>query len=201
MQPYEIIMSPAEVYIAFEGETFPSVDALPAGNWILLGTAGKRNQTIAGVKINFKDTLKKHTTAGATGWVKAFRTAEEITCECTIEDLTLEMFSKAMNLAGIREIAAASGVAGYKSMGLRMGFDVQTWSVLVRVLASPYGDGMASQFEFPKAIEEGNVSQVFDSEGNAAGVQFLYNMLEDPNASSEYERLGRYVAQTAYALP
>jgi len=194
-------MSPADVYIALEGETFPAIDAVPGGNWVLLGTAGKRNQTVAGVKVGFKSTTAKHKTAGTTGWVKAFRTAEEVTAECTIEDLTLETFAKAMNLAGIREVAAASLVAGYKSMGLRQGFDVQTWAVLVRIPASPYGDGMNAQFEFPKAIEDGAVELVLDAEGTAAGLQFLYNMLEDPNASSEFERFGRYLAQTAYALP
>lgn len=201
MQPYEIILSPAEVYIALEGETFPAINAIPGGNWVILGTAGKRNQNSAGVKIRHNETQKKHTTAGATGAVKAIRTAEEHLIEVTIEDLTLEVYAKAMNLAGVREVAAASGVAGYKSMGLKMGFDVQTWAVLVRVEASAYGDGLNTQWQFPKCIESGNVELTFDGEGNAAGLKFVYEALEDPNAASESERFGTVVAQTAPALP
>jgi hypothetical protein len=201
MQPWEQVSCVADIYVAQEGEAFPKVDAVPGGNWVLLGLAGKRDQSVAGVKINFKSTYKFHTTAGAVGWVKAFRTAKEITMECTIEDLTVETFSKKMNLGGLLEVAAASGVAGYKSVGLSAGFDMQSWSVLVRILASPYGDGMNSQFEFPRAVEAGNETLGFDSEGNVVGLLFLFNMLEDPNASSEFERFGRYVAQTAVALP
>lgn len=201
MQPYEIISCAADIYIALAGETFPAIDAAPGGNWVPLGLAGKRDQSVAGVKISFKPTVKFHSTAGATGWVKAFRTAEEITSECTIEDSTPETFAKALNLAGIREVAAASGIAGYKAMGLSQGPDVQAWSLLVRIPASPYGDGMNSQFEFPKAVQVGGTDLVYDSEGSIAGIKFLHNMLEDPNASSEFERLGRYIAQTATALP
>lgn len=201
MQPYEIILCPADVYVALEGETFPAINAIPGGNWVLLGTAGKRNQNTGGVKIRHSETQKKHTTAGATGAVKAVRTAEEHQVEVTIEDLTLEVYSRAMNLAGIREVAAASGVAGYKSMGLKMGFDVQAWSVLVRAEASPYGDGMNTQWQFPKVVESGNIEITLDGEGTAAGLKFIYDVLEDPNAASDAERFGTVVAQTATALP
>jgi hypothetical protein len=201
MQPFEIIMSPAEVYVALEGETPPAVDAVPGGNWVVLGVAGKRNQAVAGVKLSYNDTLKFTTTAGATGNVKAVRTGEEAMIEVTIEDLTAETFAKAMNLAGVREVAAASGVAGYKSFGGKQGFDVQTWSLLVRVSASPYADGLNMQWYFPKVVENGNLSLVLDSEGSVAGLNFKYNALEDPNAASEAERLWIFTAQTAAALP
>ena len=201
MQPFEIIMSPAEVYVALEGETPPLINVAPGGNWVLLGTAGMRNQDDSGVKITHTETLVKHSTAGATGNVKAFRTMEECEVEVRIEDITLETYAKAMNLAGIREVVAASGVAGYKSFGGKQGFDVMTWSVLVRVSSSPYGDGMNMQWYFPKCIEDGNVDIVLDGKGTAAGLNFKYTALCDPNAASDAERFFICTAQTAAALP
>jgi hypothetical protein len=201
MQPYEIIMAPAEVYVTLEGETPPAINAIPGGNWVLLGVAGKRNQAVAGVKIKHSETLKFHTTAGATGSVKAVRTGEEVSVELTIEDLTLETYAKAMNMAGIREVAAASGVAGYKAFGGKQGTDVVTWALLVRVDASPYGDGLAMQWAFPKVVENGNLELTFDSEGAALGLALKYVALEDPNAASDAERFFVVTAQTAPALP
>jgi len=201
MQPFEIIMSIAEVYLALEGETPPAINAAPGGNWVLLGTAGSRNQASAGVKFIGTSAYVKHSTAGATGFVKAVRTAEDVSVEVTIEDLTPELFAKKMNLAGVREVAAASGVAGYKSFGGRMGFDVQTWSLLLRIPASPSGDGLNSQCYISKCIEEGQLEIVFDGEGTAAGLAFKFSVLEDPNAASDSERFFIWTTQTAAALP
>jgi len=201
MQPFELIMSPADVYVALEGETPPAIDAVPGGNWVSLGIAGKRNQAPAGVKIAHTDTLKFAKTAGSTGNVKAARTDEETTIEALIEDLTLETYARAMNLAGIREVAAATGVAGYKSFGGKQGYDVQAFSLLVRVPASPYGDGLNMQWYFPKVVENGAISMAFDGEGSVAGLAMKYVALEDPNAASEAERTFIVTAQTAPALP
>ena len=202
MQPFELIMSPADLYIALEGETPPAVNAVPGGNWVLLGLAGKRDQDSAGVKISHSSTFKKVSTAGATGAVKAFRTAEDTFVEVAMYDMTAETYAKAMNLAGIREVVAASGVAGYKSFGGKQGFDVQTWSLLVRLDGvSPYGDGLNSQWYFPKVMEEGQLVMTFDSAGTPVALNFKYTVLEDPNASSEAERFFVYTAQTAVALP
>jgi hypothetical protein len=57
------------------------------------------------------------------------------------------------------------------------------------------------QWQFPKCIESGNVELILDGEGNAAGLKFIYEALEDPNAASDAERFGMVVAQTAAALP
>jgi hypothetical protein len=202
MQPFEIVMSPANVYVALEGETPPAVNAVPGGNWVLLGVAGMRDQATEGVKITHNETLKFQSTAGATGSVKALRTMEEVIVEVSMYDLTPETYAKAMNLAGIREVAAASGVAGYRSFGGKQGFDVQTWSLLVRLEGvSPYGDGMNTQWYFPKVVENGQVALTFDSEGTVAGLNFKYTALCDPNAASDSERFFIYTAQTAAALP
>ena len=194
-------MSPADVYVALEGETPPLIDVFPGGNWVPLGLAGNRDQSTAGVKIVHNETVKFHSTAGATGSVKAVRTAEDVQIDVTIEDLTLETYARAMNLAGIREVAQASGVAGYKSFGGKQGFAVQAFSLLVRIPASPYGDGLSMQWYFPKVVENGAISMAFDGEGSVAGLAMKYVALEDPNAASEAERTFIVTAQTAPALP
>jgi hypothetical protein len=199
MQPYEIMMSPADLYIAMEGEAFPAIDAVVGGNWVALGSNGKKNQSTAGVHVHHNQTVNKHKTAGSTGNVKAIRTAEESIINVVIEDLTLETYAKALNLAGIREVAAASGVAGYKSMGLHMGREVQTWSLLAR-FPSAYAGGMGAQYQCPKMIETASKDLVFDGEGAAAGLSLQYEALEDPNATSEEERFGTLVMQTSDAL-
>ena len=201
MEPYELVLSPAEVYVAFEGEAFPNIDAVPAGNWVLLGTAGSRNQGEAGVKITHNQTVATHSTAGATGPVKAIRTAEETLVDVVMEDMTPEVYAKALNLAGITETAAASAVAGKKVMGLSRGRDVQTFAILVRVPASAYGDGLNSQWEFPKGFQNASPTLQFDGAGTAVGLAFQYKILEDQNAVSDFERFGRFITQTAAALP
>ena len=200
-QPFEIIACAADVYLAFEGEAFPTVDAVPGGNWVLLGAAGTRNQKIGGVKITPTQEVAKHKTTGSLGPVKGFRTAAGESVEVTIEDFRLEVLAKKMNLPGIREVAAASGVAGYKSMGMWPGFEMQVWALLVRVPASPEADGLAMQRQYPRVIETGSLEQIFNNDGEVVATKFVFDALEDPNASSNAERFGTWVVQTAPALP
>ena len=70
MMPTEIVMSPVDIYIAYEGEAYPTVDANPSGNWIPLGLYGKRNQAESGVTLTHGQTLKEHFTTGSSGPVK-----------------------------------------------------------------------------------------------------------------------------------
>jgi hypothetical protein len=195
MQPYEIIMSPAELFLALEGEAFPAVDAVPTGNWARLGKAGTRSQSEDGVKVSHSQEIAEHSTAGALGPVKAVRTKEGLAIDLVIEDLTLEAYAKALNGAGIGQIAQAAGVAGAKTMGLSQGIDVTTYSALVR-FPSPEGDGMTAQYCIPKVYQKANPSLVFKGDGTAAGLAFQLVALEDPNASSEKERFGYVVEQT-----
>jgi hypothetical protein len=200
-QPFEIISCAANVYTAFEGEPFPAVNAAPGGNWVLLGAAGTRNQKVGGVKITMSQEVKKHTTVGSLGPVKGFRTGAGESVEVTMEDFNLEVLSKKFNLAGVREVAAASGVAGYKSMGTWQGFEMQTFALLLDVPASPSGDGLNLRRQYAKVIETGNAEFVFDNEGVPVGIKFVFDALEDPNASADGERFGTWVAQTAAPLP
>ncbi len=191
----------ANVYLAFEGEAAPAIDAVPGGNWVLLGAAGTLNQKIGGVKIIPSQEVAKHKTVGSLGPVKGFRTGAGETVEVSIEDFRLEILAKKMNLPGIREVAAAVGVAGYKSMGMWPGFEMQIWALLLRIPASPEGDGLNMQRHYPRVMETGNLEQIFGSDGEVVATKFLFEALEDPNASSDSERFGSWVVQTAAALP
>lgn len=194
-QPYEIIMSPADVWIAFEGEAFPAVDASVSGNWFLLGSAGKRNQAEEGVTITHGANYAEHETAGSSGPVKVVRTSESLEIAMTIEDLTLEQYALALNRAPLGAIAQAAGVAGAKTMPLRQGLDVTTLSLLIR-FPSPYGDAMNAQYQVPRVYQSAAPAPKFASDGTAAGLKLAFKALEDINALNDGERFGLMVAQT-----
>jgi hypothetical protein len=195
MMPFELVMSPADVYIASEGEAFPSIDQNPGGNWMPLGIAGKRDQAESGVVVTHGQTLKEHFTTGSSGPVKVVRTAESLTIDIEIEDITLETYAKALNNIGLYSIAQAAGVAGARVMPMRQGLEVTTFALLVRS-ASPYGDAMNLQYQVPKVYQAASPAPKFNSNGDAAGLKFQFKALEDPNAESDATRFGLLLAQT-----
>jgi len=198
MMPFEIIMAPADIYLAYEGEPFPAIDAAPTGNWMPLGTAGKRNQSEKGVIITHGQTLKEHFTTGSSGPVKVVRTGESLSISVEIEDMTLEQYAKALNGMGLGSIAQGSGVAGAKTMPMRQGIDVTTFALLIRSY-SPYGDGMNFQYQIPKVYQSSSPKVMFDGNGSAATLALEYKALEDPNADSDSLRFGLLIAQTSFA--
>jgi hypothetical protein len=86
-------------------------------------------------------------------------------------------------------------------MGMWPGFEMQTWALLIRVPASPEADGLAMQRQYPRVMETGSLEQIFNNDGEAVATKFVFTALEDPNASSDAERFGTWVVQTAPALP
>lgn len=197
MQPYEIIISPADVYLAPSGSTFPDVDTPPTGTWKLLGTAGKKNYSEDGVTVTHEQTLEPHRTAGSTGPVKVARTEEGLTFEGVLEDLSLEEYAKVLNDVTVADVAAASGTPGYRSIPLRQGLDVAEFAMLVR-FPSPYGDGFTAQYQVPRVYQAANPAPAFNKSG-AAGLAFSFTALEDPDATVDEERFGKLVAQDALA--
>ena len=47
MQHTEIVMTGAQIYLAPVGESYPEIQAAPAGNWALLGTPAAEAITTA----------------------------------------------------------------------------------------------------------------------------------------------------------
>lgn len=200
MQPYSIIGSPFEVYVGPTATAFPDIDAevdvTPPG-WTLLGVNGTRSQSDDGVTVTHDQTVNEFRAAGSTGPMKAFRTEESLTVAGSLADLTVEAYSNAMNQATITTVAAAAGVAGEKSIGLSRGFLVVEFAVLIRGV-SPYDEDMVAQYEVPRAYDGGSPAPQF-TKGVAAMLAFEFHALEDPDATTDEERFGRFRAQTAAA--
>jgi len=198
MKPYEMIMSPYEVWIAPVGEAFPAVDTAPSGNWALLGTNGKKNISDDGVVVTHEQTLSEHRNVGSTGAIKVGRTEESLTVELTLEDLSIEQYAKVLNNATVTTVAAGTGVPGTKEIPLRQGIDVSTFAMLVRG-KSPYGDTFYMQYELPVVYQADNPAPAF-KKGEVAGLKLSFKVLEDPNAATDDERFGKLIAQNAAAL-
>ena len=198
MKPYEMIMSPFEVWIAPVGETFPDVDDTPSGNWEKLGTNGKKNISEDGVTVTHGQTINEHRNVGSTGPVKVARVQEDFTIEFVLEDLSIDQYAKVLNDVTVTTVSAGTGIPGTKEITLRQGQDVSTFALLVRG-ASPYGDSWTMQYEVPVVYQADNPAPVF-KKGKVAGLKLTFKTLEDPNASTDAERFGKLIAQNADAL-
>jgi hypothetical protein len=197
--PYEVIAAPYVVWVAPVGETFPLIDSAPVGNWVKIGTSGELNYTDDGVTISQPQSIEKWRGGGDTGVRKVFRTEDDLVIKFGIADLTLEQYRYALNMNSITTVAAGSGSAGYKKLGLSRGNDVAQRALLVRG-PSPYGDAMNLQFEIPIAFETGTPEPVLGKKAEPAVLMLEWTAIIDPNASTVFERYGRIIAQHQAAL-
>jgi hypothetical protein len=198
MTPLEIIAGPLELWLAPEGEAFPDVDTAPAGNWVKVATSGDRNYAEDGVTVRHSQTIREVMTAGAMGAVKAFRESEALAIAVTILDVSLEQYKLALNGNTVTTTAAGSGTPGTKSIGLSNGETLTTYALLARG-RSAYSAAMAAQYEVERCYQGANPQPVF-RKGVPAGIALEFMALEDGSASSEAERFGRLIHQTAAAL-
>ena len=197
--PYEIIAWPFTVYWGPVGESFPAIDAAPAGNWVKIGTAGDRNYGGDGVTLVHNQTIERFRPAGSTGPVKASRTEESLMVRFTLWDMLLEQYRLAFNNNAVTTTAAGSGTAGYKVLNTYNGIDVSLMALLVRGDVSPEGNSWKMQYEIPVCFQAGSPEPVF-SKGAPAGLALEFEALEDPNAATAAERFGRLKVQHATAL-
>ena len=184
--PHEIIAAPFDVYLGPVGETMPAIDAVPGGNWVKLGTSGKKSYSEDGVTVEHSQEIEQVFTLGRTGPVKAFRTKEGLRIKVTVLDLTLERYRRLLNDVSITTTAAGSGTAGHKAIPLTRGLDVQTLALLVRGDVSPDGASWKSQYEVPTVYVDGSPEVVL-KKGEPAGLAFEFVALEDTSASSGQE--------------
>lgn len=198
--PFEIIAAPFVAYYAPLGEAFPLIDADPAGNWVQLGTSGDESMTEDGLTVQHTQEVNKVRTLGSTVPIKAFRTAEDLMLSFTLLDVSLEGYRLTTNSNDVSTVAAASGVAGIKSVQFYQGEQVATMALLFRSLVSPYGDGMNMQYEVPYAFMSGSPEPVF-RKGEPAAFALEFTALRDPNAATKAESFGRLVTQHQLPLP
>lgn len=196
-EPYEIIMAPAELYLAPVSTAFPDVDESPASPWVRLGTSGKDNMDEVGVTVTHNQTFATKRTLGSTGPVKVTRTEEDLTIEATLLDLTAEQYAKALNGVTVTDTAAGAGTPGTRSITMRQGTSVTQFALLCRG-ASPYGDSYAGQYQVPKCYQSAAPAPVF-SKGDAAALKLTFTAVEDLDAATEAERFGKLVLQDAAA--
>jgi hypothetical protein len=199
MEPFEIIGAPYTLYLAPAGTAFPLIDAEPAVGWTLVGTNGDRNYSDAGVTVTHNQTIDQARPAGATGPVKAWRSAEDLMISLTLWDLTLEQYMYVLNGVAPVTTAAAAGTAGFKKTGLSRGVEITQFAALLRG-ESPYGAGFSAQYEVPRCYQSANAKPVF-VKGKPAGLDLEFTALEDLTAASDDERFGRLVSQHQAPLP
>lgn len=194
--PHEIIMAPITVYTGPVGETFPEIQATPAGNWATLGTSGNENYAEEGVSIAMNQTVALHRTLGAPGPKKAGRTAEDLIISLILEDLDPDKFLAALNGNTVADTAADADTGGYSTIGLSRHLSVTQYALLVRGPSAYDNENYNMQLEVPVAVVTGSPVLVF-TKGEAAGWAMEFTALDDPDASSDDERFGRLLAQSA----
>lgn len=197
-EPYEIIVSPFEVYLAPTGEAFPDVDEAPAGNWQLFGTNGNQDYNESGITITHEQTVVQHRFLGSTGPRKATRTSEGLMLAFTLHDFSPEFYAKVLNDNTVTTTNAGSGTPGTKKFNLYQNRDLTLHALLARG-DSPEGAGWSMQYEVPVVFRDGSPAPVF-SKGEPAGLAFQFTALEDPNAATVAERFGRVTVQHQTAL-
>jgi hypothetical protein len=197
LEPYEIIVSPYEVYVAPVGTVFPEPEASIGATWKLLGKNGTRSQTEDGVTVSHEQTLQAFRTNGSTGAVKVTRPEEAQTVTMALEDLTIETYAQILGNAFSQQEAAA-GVAGVRSVNLHRGMTVKTMSLLIRG-PSPYLDGQNAQYQIPRCYESSNQKPKFNKK-DPATLELVFDTLEDMTAATDEERFGKLRAVFTPAL-
>jgi hypothetical protein len=172
---------------------------VPAVDWIKVGTSGDLSETEEGVTISHSQSINKVRAAGSTGPRKAFRSEEDLMIALTLMDISLEQYKLAMNGNAIATTAAGVGTVGFKSLKLYRGVNVATFALLVRGVASAYGDGWNAQYQVPACYQSGDAELVY-TKGEPAGLALEFTALEDPDAASADARFGQLVMQHAIAL-
>jgi hypothetical protein len=194
MEPYEMITTPGELWLAPVGESFPDVDSAPSGNWAKLGQSGMYSLNEDGVTVTHEQTLNQFRSLGATGPLKVNRSEENLTIGGILEDLSLEEYAKVLNDVSVSSGTTGSG-ADQKEIPLRQGKSVAVFAALLRI-PSAYGDGWDGQYEIPRVYQSENPAPAFTKDGKA-GLQFMFTALEDTNAATEQERFGKLNMQTS----
>ena len=144
--PFEVIGSPSEIYIGPVGTARPAIGAAVSGAWVLLGKRGNRSYAEEGVRVNSPAAYNYFRGLASAAPIKAFRTEEDVLCQVSLADLTLESLIHAFN-----QVAADVTETGItRTINLSRGLSVLTVAVLVRA-PSPYMDGGNSQFWLPSA--------------------------------------------------
>lgn len=185
--PYEMLVAPAEVWIAPVGETFPDLADAPAGNWAKL--ADKDALAEEGVTLRYGQDVDVDNSRvlGSTLPRKAFRSRENVEVEFTVKDLSAATLSKALDLAkAVTDTAAGAGTAGNLNFVVERGLTVGEKAVLVRYDASPDAVAATDDFKFQvevyRAVQTG-APEPNPQKDNPGAVAFTLTALEDSSGN------------------
>jgi hypothetical protein len=181
--PYNILVGPADVYVAATATAFPKVTEVPT-EFTYVG------QTDGGVNVKHNQTVNPITTDQHTGAVKAVRTDESLEVSFSIVELTLENYSLALNG---NAVTTTSG-PNVKTLFFHRGVHVALKTLLIRG-RSPYGN-FPAQYQIPVCYQQDSPDVSFIKTDKSV-LACTWNVLEDLSASTDEERFGRLVAQTS----
>jgi len=195
--PFEIIAGPAEVYVAPVGETFPLINAVPAGNWVRLG------RTKGGIGAKHNQSQKELRADQDTAPAKISRTEESMVISFALADLTLENYAKVLNNVTVVDTPPGATTAGFRTITMYQGQSVAQIAMLIRA-PSPYldvqigGESLGLDYKLTRVSQSGNPAVKFLADDMAV-LETEWQVISDPNAATPAERFGHLVAMDAAA--
>lgn len=174
--PHQITASPLTVYLAPTGETFPEVDAAPAGNWVKLGTEGAKDYNEEGVTVTLSETVETFTGAESTAPRKAFRTEEGLVLAFMLADLSPEQYALILDDATVTTTPAGASQPGEKEIDLLRGISVHQYALLAKG-ESTVDNALALQYEWPTVFQSGSPAPVH-AKGAPAALAVEFTALE-----------------------
>lgn len=182
--PNEIIVGPAEVYIAPVGTAFPAVTAerpaVLAAGWTLIGTAGSRNYSEDGVILRQNRTINPIRVLGSIAPRKQVISEQTFEVEFNVVDLSPE----AIALGYGADVADIVESGGNTSFSIPTSPVPLTFAILVRVEGqSPLVDGGNTQWQIYQAVQGGSGEGTF-SKTAAFAQGHLWSAIE--NSDGEF---------------
>jgi hypothetical protein len=176
MAQKEIISGPLSLYWAPVGESFPDVDATPAGNWTLVGTSGPNNYHEDGVVIRADKTFEQFRGLGNTYPLKNFITETDMMVEVTLVDFSLAQLRLAFNN---NTVGTDAGPPAIKTLNLDVGTTPTEMALLIRGTGkSPEFEGSNLQFEINRVVERGSHEFAF-TKGDGVGAALVFAVMLD----------------------
>jgi len=175
--PYEVIVGPANVYVAPVGTAFPAVDEEPAVAWQLVGSLGSENYAEAGVLVRSPRNTTPINVLGSTVPRKHVITTTGLEIEFDVIDASAEQVTLGYGVDP--EDIEVVATAGSESRS----FDIPTSpipfqrAVLVRIEQSPYGEDLNSQLQIPAANQLGNAEGGF-MKGDPFSVKHIWGAVK-----------------------
>ena len=194
--PFEIIAAPYTLWLAAVGTSFPDPGEAPSASFTKIGSSGDLRYNEDGVTVSLPQTIELFRPVGSPRPVKAFRTEEDLMISLVLHDMRQEMMKYILNGNALTDVAAVSGVAGYRRLAIAKGGDVTQYAALLRGL-SAYDDAMYCDWRIPRVVIGGE-PEIVGKKGEPAGLLFELQAIEDPDYANGV--FGEILMQDAAAL-